>query len=37
LDDGSRKVLEILKKSGRLLGEGKIMHSYPTVGAARNL
>ncbi len=29
LDDGSRKVLEILKKSGRLLGEGKIMHSYP--------
>ncbi|MGB3996042.1 MAG: isoleucine--tRNA ligase, partial [Acetomicrobium sp.] len=29
LEEGSEKVLEVLKKKGRLLGEGEIMHSYP--------
>ncbi|MGB4146434.1 MAG: isoleucine--tRNA ligase [Acetomicrobium sp.] len=29
LEEGSEKVLEVLKQKGRLLGEGEIMHSYP--------
>lgn len=29
LDEGAKKVLSILTDNGRLLGEGKIMHSYP--------
>ncbi|WP_286975434.1 isoleucine--tRNA ligase [Acetomicrobium sp. UBA5826] len=29
LDDGSKKLMGLLRERGRLLGEGKIMHSYP--------
>ncbi len=29
LDDGGKKAIELIKEKGRLLGFGKILHSYP--------
>ena len=29
LDEGSKKIMEVLQSSGRLIGSGKIRHSYP--------
>ena len=36
LEEGSEKVLEVLKQKGRLLGEGEIMHSYPHCWRCKN-